>query len=105
MQKFYQVYKNTQQSDGYCWAHWVEENPISYHSTIEGAKRKIKNLLAEKIAEIPRLKELNPHSSEESWLAEEEMLKNNASLYTQSCNGEYHYKGTMFDFKDITFED
>jgi hypothetical protein len=105
MQKLYQVYENTQQSDGDCWAHWIEKTPISYHSTIEGAERKIKSLLDAKIAEIPRLKELNPHSSEESWLAEEEMFRNNASCYTQSNNGENYYKGTLFSFKEIILED
>ncbi len=105
MKIFYQVYENIQRSDSDCWQHWTEENPISYHSTIEGAERKIKNLLDAKIAQIPRLKELNPHSTEESWLEEEALLKNNASWYTQDNNGEHHYKGTLYDFKDIILED
>jgi hypothetical protein len=105
MQKIFQVYENTQQSDGDCWAHWVEESPISYHSTKENAEKKIKSLLDAKIAEIPRLKELNPGVLEESWLREEKMFKNNASWYTQDNNGEHHYKGTLYDFKDIILED
>ena len=45
MQKIFQVYQNIQASDSDCWQHWVEKNAISYHSTLEGAKKKI----AEKI--------------------------------------------------------
>jgi hypothetical protein len=105
MKKFYQVYENTQQSDGDCWAHWVEESPISYHSTIEGAERKIKSLLDAQIAQIPKFKELNPHIPEESWLEEEALFKNNAAWYTQDNNGEHHYKGTLYNFKEITLED
>jgi hypothetical protein len=105
MKIFYQVYENIQQSDGDCWAHWIDEKEISYHSTIEGVERKIKSLLDAKIAQIPKLKELNPRSSEESWVEEEELLRNNTSWYTESNNGENYHKGALYDFKKIILED
>jgi hypothetical protein len=105
MQKIFQVYQNTQASDSDCWQHWVEKNAISYHSTPEGAKKKIETLLEKEIANIPELRKLNPEIPEKSWLEEEELLKNNTAWYTSCNNGEKHYKGTLYDFMEITLED
>jgi hypothetical protein len=105
MQKIYEVSETIQQSDSDAWAHWLEHEQISLHSSLEGAERKIQFLLNKEIDKIPRLKKLNPDFPEKHWEEEKDLLERNRGYFTQATNGGGYREYPLYTIKEITIED
>jgi hypothetical protein len=104
--QIYQVYKNYQASDSDGWSHWCENESISFHSSLEGASSKIKSLIDEEFKRFERIKSLNPDTSGDYWIAQENNVRNNIIVISDgrgsSCSFEEYpiYDYRMIDVLD-----
>lgn len=105
MVKIYEVSESIQQCDSDAWQHWIEHEQISLHSSLENAENKIQSLLNKRIAEISKLRELNPGTPEKHWKELAQNLSKNRDYFTQACNGGSYAKYPLFTIKEITIED
>lgn len=103
--KIFQVQETIQNSDSDGWQHWIEHEQISLHSSLENAENKIQTLLNKRIAEISKLRELNPGTPEKHWKELAQNLSKNRDYFTQACNAERFSKYPLYTIKEINLED
>jgi len=97
----YKVYENISRSDSDGWQYWVEERIISYHSTIEGAQKKVKNLIT---LELDRLSCIDPS---DNFYMESNMsnVSNNNVILPVGNNGEGKEEMELYSITPINVED
>lgn len=97
------VARSVNQTDPEGWQYWVEQRPISYHKTKEGAELKVKNLLSDEISSIQDWLVDNPSYRPQK---EQEIndLINNIVIFTAGTNGFDTEEHTLFTITPLLLE-
>lgn len=94
------VTRSVNQTDSDNWQYWVEQRPISYHKTKEGAEVKIKTLLSEEISLLQNEHIDNVPDKEEQI----NNLINNIVIFIAGTNGFDTEEHTLFTITPILLE-
>lgn len=94
------VTRSVNQTDSDNWQYWVEQRPISYHKTKEGAEVKIKTLLSEEISLLQNEHIDNVPDKEEQI----NNLINNIVIFIAGTNGFDIEEHTLFTITPILLE-
>lgn len=102
---FYLVSKsqNTCDSDGWQW--WVEECPVSYHASKEGAEAKVQLLIQEQLEHLKGDIPLNPDIPQEYWKVEAQKIADNMLHASIGDNGREREEYELFVITVLLMED
>ena len=107
MNKIYSVYKNYQMTDSDSWQYWVQQEILSYFSSIEKAQSAVKVLIADavklRLEQMERVNARNPNTYTEKGIKEvvDELYKNIIVLF-EGNNGRDSEKYPLFEIREIT---
>ena len=100
----YLVAESVNCTDSDSWQYWVEQRPMSYHKTKEGAELKVKSLLSDRIGSIQDWLIDNP---EYRLQKEDEInnLINNIVILSEGDNGHGAEEHTLFTITPLLLEE